>query len=230
MSSNTLQPVHTTAETLTEMVFEAIKLAIIDRTLAPGSRVSEAALAEQLNVSKTPVRETLLRLRLIGLVVQTGSGLRVVAPSREGLRAAYEYRIGLERISAELAASRVDESAAGAIRAAADSSLSCARAADRDGFRNWDSEFHSLVARASGNALLASAIPDSLVLTSVLRVRDFLVSSDSVDCGHEHLNIADAIGGGDGLSAAAGMQRHIEHVMSMVLSASAVPTDGIEQF
>jgi len=76
-----LEPLVTHAATLTDMVFESIKSAIIEKSLPPGSRVSEAALATQLNVSKTPVRETLLRLRHIGLVHLTGGGLRVVTPS-----------------------------------------------------------------------------------------------------------------------------------------------------
>ena len=66
-------------DSLTDAVYEAIRRGIIDRRLAPGSPVTEAALAEQLGVSKTPVREALLRLKDIGVIEPNGKrGGRVV--------------------------------------------------------------------------------------------------------------------------------------------------------
>src|SRR5207249_1759968 len=59
-------------DSLTDAVYEAIRRGIIDRRLAPGSPVTEAALAEQLGVSKTPVREALLRLKDIGVIEPNG--------------------------------------------------------------------------------------------------------------------------------------------------------------
>jgi DNA-binding GntR family transcriptional regulator len=219
-----LEPLVTHAATLTDMVFESIKSAIIEKSLPPGSRVSEAALAAQLNVSKTPVRETLLRLRHIGLVQLTGSGLRVIKPSIEVIKEAYEHRSGLERIAAELAAKRVKPVNVAAIRDAASASLTCAQSDRADDFRRWDKEFHSLIARSSANGLLEAAIADSLVLTSVLRVRDIpTASGDSLRCGQAHVTIAQAIANGDHRVAADEMQHHIEHVMSMVLTAAANP-------
>lgn len=220
MTVTPLRPVQTPSDTLTGMVFEAIKDAIVHKSLAPGSRVSEAALASQLQVSKTPVRETLLRLRHIGLVQATSTGLRVVMPSRQAVQDAYEFRAGLERMSAELAAERAHEVAWEEIAVAARSSLDCASSGDRDGFRRWDGTFHRLVAGSCGNGKLASAIEDSLVLTSALRVRDVPVSGDSVTCGHEHVKVAEAIADRDGRAAADAMQGHVEHVMSMVLAAA----------
>lgn len=59
-------------ESLADVVYETIREAIINRVIPPGSRLTEAALADQLNVSKTPVREALLKLRQIGLVEPSG--------------------------------------------------------------------------------------------------------------------------------------------------------------
>lgn len=216
-----LEPVAARANNLTEIVFDAIQTAIVEKSLAPGRRVSEVALAVQLNVSKTPVREALLRLRHIGLVHLTDDGLRVVKPSIEVIRAAYEHRIGLERVAAELAARRADPSMSTTIRDAASSSLYCAKAAKADDFRHWDREFHSQIAAACANSMLRSSIADSLVLTSALRVRDIpAASSGSVRCGQAHVAIAEAITNHDHHTAANEMQEHIEHVMSMMLSVS----------
>src|SRR5437588_5950231 len=94
-------------ESLTDVVYETIREAIINRVIAPGSRLTEAALADQLNVSKTPVREALLKLRQIGLVEPNGRrGGRVTLPSRSSIQHAYEARRALESFAAEIVAER----------------------------------------------------------------------------------------------------------------------------
>ena len=96
-------------DSLTDAVYEAIRRGIIDRRLAPGSPVTEAALAEQLGVSKTPVREALLRLKDIGVIEPNGRrGGRVVQLSEVSVRRAYEVRDALEPYAAGRAAERAD--------------------------------------------------------------------------------------------------------------------------
>src|SRR3981081_2195160 len=86
MSTAGLRPLAPRAENLTDAVFEAIRDGIVDKVLTPGARISEAKVASQLNVSKTPVREALLRLRHLGLVEPTERGLTVVRPSGKAIR------------------------------------------------------------------------------------------------------------------------------------------------
>jgi GntR family transcriptional regulator, rspAB operon transcriptional repressor len=224
-SHSVLEPVRTSTETLTEIVFDSIKSAILNKALPPGGRVREAALAAQLNVSKTPVREALLRLRHIGLVEETTDGLSVARSSVEATREAYEHRIGLERMATELAARRIEKGLLAEIREAAEDSLRCARADNRDGFRAADQQFHTGIARAAGNRRLAEAIDECLVLIGVIRARDVADLGESVSCGEEHVAIAKAMASADPEAAATRMQRHIEHVMGMALSAF----DGINQ-
>src|ERR1700716_2927871 len=96
---------HTRPESLSEVVYETIRDAIVNRTIPPGVRVTEAGLAKQLNVSKTPVREALLRLREIGLIEPSGvRGGRIILPSPTSIRQAYEVRLALETFAAEAAA------------------------------------------------------------------------------------------------------------------------------
>jgi DNA-binding GntR family transcriptional regulator len=199
-------------------VLEAVRDAIVDKTLAPGMRVSEAMLATRLQVSKTPVREALLRLRHLGLVEAASGGLHVVQPSKETIRNAYELRAGLERVSAMHAATRRCDGDGDALAEFAASSLSCAKVGDVQGFRESDGKFHRLVAHCSGNPTLASAINDALLLTSALRLRDVPVTGDSVECAGEHVRIAKAIRTCKTDLAATAMQAHIEHVMSTVLA------------
>ncbi|AOT02583.1 GntR family transcriptional regulator [Arthrobacter sp. U41] len=214
-----LMPLGTRPESLSNLVLEQIKLAIVNKEIAPGTRISEAALAKQLQVSKTPVREALLRLRHIGLVSPHGTGLQVVQPSRESIREAYELRGGLERASARFASMRCTESQQLLLAELADGSLETTLAGDARGFREFDSKFHRHVALFSGNELLNSAIDDALMLTSALRARDVpMPKNDSVSCAKEHVRIAEAIAHGRADIAGEAMEEHVGHVMSMVLA------------
>jgi DNA-binding GntR family transcriptional regulator len=82
---------------VTDWVYEELKLAIIDLRLAPGEPLREAALAEQLGVSKTPIREALTRLEQDGLVETTSfKGAAATVYSRRDLEEIYELRELLE--------------------------------------------------------------------------------------------------------------------------------------
>ncbi|WP_344855519.1 GntR family transcriptional regulator [Amycolatopsis ultiminotia] len=206
-------------KSLTDMVLQTIRDSIVNKTLPPGSRVSEAKVAAQLQVSKTPVREALLRLREVGLVVPCERGLRVVQPSIKSTRDAYEFRAGSERSSAFFAANRADDEERGQFVRLAQASLRAAEAHDGAAFRQYDRDFHHEIALASRNAILAQTVADSLVLTSVLRERDIAPSHDSIACGEQHVEVARAILSGRAERAGELMWEHVLHVMSLVLLA-----------
>ncbi len=203
------------------MVYDAIRSSIVSKRLAPGTVVAEASLAARLSVSKTPVREALLRLQSLGLVEPDGGrGLRVVAPSEDSIREAYEVRLvleqGLSRRAAELASTAERDE----ILDAAERSLQCAEAGDiADGFRAWDRLFHRAISRAAHNARLARLAEDAAVLASVLRERDVPGVQDAIQCGHQHIHIAQAVFRGDPEEAARASDAHVNAVRDMVLPA-----------
>jgi DNA-binding GntR family transcriptional regulator len=82
---------------VTDWVYEEIREAIIDLRLAPGDPLREAAIASQLGVSKTPIREALTRLEQEGLVETTSfKGAVVSGYSPRDLEEIYELRALLE--------------------------------------------------------------------------------------------------------------------------------------
>jgi DNA-binding GntR family transcriptional regulator len=219
MASLTLEPVAARPQSLTDIAFDRIRTAILTRKLEPGTRVSEAMLGEMLQVSKTPVREALLRLCHVGLVEPTTRGLRVVMPNKTSIRNAYEVRSGLETVAAQLAAVRATEDQRAEILTAATHSLEFAKAEDAEGFARWDKAFHLSVAEATGNELLAKAVEDSVVLAFTLRSRDVMTLDDSVRCGRHHVGISKTIKKGDSELAGQQMREHIVAVTEFVLSA-----------
>jgi len=95
---------------VTDWVYEELKEAIVGLRLPPGQPLREAALAEQLGVSKTPIREALARLQQDGLAETTSfKGAVVTGYSRQDLVEIYELRELLESSAARLAAQSMSD-------------------------------------------------------------------------------------------------------------------------
>jgi DNA-binding GntR family transcriptional regulator len=217
---NGLTPLDSRPESLSQLVYATIRKAIVSKVLMPGTVVSEAALAQRLVVSKTPVREALLRLQSAGLVEQDGSrGLRVVLPSVALIRQGYEVRWALEGVLARLAAQRATQEQQASIAAAAGESLDSAEGADIAGFQRWDHAFHHAVAVAAANARLAELAEDARMLAGVLRERDAPGVQAAIRCARQHIEISEAIGRHDAEAAGAAAERHVADVQQMVLEA-----------
>jgi DNA-binding GntR family transcriptional regulator len=212
-------------ERLTELVYETVRRAIIERVIPPGARVTESGLAAQLGVSKTPAREALLRLRQVGVIELDGPrSLRVVQPCCEAVESAYETREALEVFTTRKAAERRGGAELATIALAAARSLSAAQEGALDGFRTWDAEFHQAIARAAANERVAQMIGDVSTLILTLRERDVPRDGASVECGHAHVRIAEAIERGDVAAAEDEMRVHLRAVAGAVLAAVAAST------
>lgn len=95
---------------LRELVFESIREAIIGGQLPPGERLMEIQLAEEMGVSRTPVREAIRKLELEGLVVMIPrKGAYVSGLSMKDISEVFEIRGALEGLAAELASERITE-------------------------------------------------------------------------------------------------------------------------
>ena len=95
---------------LRDVVFENLREAIVEGRLKPGQRLMEVQLAEQLGVSRTPVREAIRKLELEGLVVMLPrKGAYVANMSLKDLIDVLEIRASLEGLAASLAAERITD-------------------------------------------------------------------------------------------------------------------------
>lgn len=205
---------------LSDVVFETLYQAIVDKVLVPGEPVTEPALAERLKVSKTPVREALLRLRQLGMIEQDGPrGLKVVQLSPDDVRQTYEIRSALESFAAARAAERATPEDAAEILGYAEASLAAAEVASIDDFRRADRELHQKIAALAENPRIQQLVSDAGALLSTLLQRDLPAGQGLTNCGRAHVRIAEAIGASDGAAAAAAMTAHIAEVQSLRLAA-----------
>ena len=96
--------------TLPQVAAERLRALIIEGILAPGARLNERELSEQLGLSRTPLREAFRLLAAEGLLLQLPNrGVQVLALSREDVRHAFEVMASLEGLAGELAAARVTD-------------------------------------------------------------------------------------------------------------------------
>lgn len=213
MSSPTQLP-RVRRSTLGDDVYEAIKTLVMEHSLAPGDRVNIDALARELEVSPTPVREALARLESDGLVRKRPLAGYTVSPllTREEFTDMFDMRLVLEGAAARWAAER-----AGAAQRTAIATESVAvpnlDRADQDGRRSHaaftalDARFHDLVADAAGNPLLRDAIGRLHAHLHIHRL--YFPYAQTGTTGDEHRLIADAIGAGDPDAAEAAMRAHL---------------------
>lgn len=190
--------------TLTEDVYTSVQALIMDHVVAPGERINIDALARQLEVSPTPVREALARLEADGLVRKRPLAGYTAAPllTRAEFEELVEMRLILEPAAAQRAATGgVD---ADALRAEAD-------LPDRDAgiaaFTAQDARFHHLLAELAGNQMLHEAIVRLRSHLHLFRLH-FPPAHYGVSA-REHHAVVDAIAARDPDAAGAAMREHI---------------------
>lgn len=125
---------------------------ILGDALAPGSKLNELAMAQQLGVSRTALREAVRLLERSGLMeVQPNRGVFV---SRVGLKEAldlFDVRAGLAAVAGRLAALRASEAQLAALGALQDQLVAAREGADFDHYYRLDLSFHAAVMAATGN-------------------------------------------------------------------------------
>lgn len=193
--------------TLADEVHDELRRAIVDDALAGDGRLTIDALAEQLGVSATPVREALNRLASEGLAsYEPLVGYRVEPPlDAAGLDSLMEARRVIEPRVAKLAAARrTDEDLA-----RFDPQLVAAGVADEPGDPvAADVAFHAWVATCARNPVLAAALKDMRAHAQIYR-RGVPPGTIGNTAG-EHRTIYDAIVAGDGQGSSAAMAAHLE--------------------
>jgi DNA-binding GntR family transcriptional regulator len=208
-----------------DQVYMAIRQRIADGSLPRGARVHQEGLAEELGVSRTPVREALRRLAAEGLVqMRTNRGAKVLDIDRGGMRAAYEARLVIEPGAARLAAKLGDADAQERIAAA----VAEQRQALRNVARSFEANraFHLALVAASGNEFLVRfaeqlwvARIGAAIYERQLRVQERLLLDIS-----EHEQILAAIRASDGRRAESLTRHHL--VEAMRLSADILADGG----
>jgi DNA-binding GntR family transcriptional regulator len=207
-----------TRTSLADSVYDTLLEAILSGRLPSGSELSEVTLAEQLEVSRTPIHEALRRLAADELVmITTGRTARVARLTRQDVVEIYGMRAALEAVAAELAAARITAAELAELGAMLDELTTEIRPADWP-LRaiQYDLHFHRAVAKASGNGRLERDIQRyRLLVRGFCRMSGTTVNLENA-CS-EHRRILDALATRDPAAARRAMSEHIEARLNVVL-------------
>jgi len=144
---------------LREIVFETLREAIINGLLKPGERMMEIQMAEELGVSRTPVREAIRKLELEGFVVMIPrKGAYVAGISMKDIADVFEIRAALEGLAAALAAERITEEELEHLERLLVKIAECIEANDLKSLVDVDTEFHDTLYKACRNERLVQIV------------------------------------------------------------------------
>jgi DNA-binding GntR family transcriptional regulator len=206
------------AQTLSEQASVLVRNSIVSGRFLPGQRFTVAAIARQLGVSVTPVREALMHLREAGLVHFNGSVYTIVPATEKTLRDAFDLREALDGMAARLAAQRWEGDDAFELTRLAGQSRDLASVGDLDGFRKSDTDFHHKVAASSYSPSIEAYLRNAYDLALTLRNVSTAVTGFNPDFAEDHQEIANAIAKRDPDGAERLARTHVRSVLALVLS------------
>ncbi len=144
---------------LRDVVFNTLRKAILTGELKPGERLLEIHLANQLGVSRTPIREAIRKLELEGLVIMMPRrGAEVAQITEKSLRDVLEVRRALDALCAELACERITEEEKQQLKAACDEFEKATATSDATIIAAADVALHDIIVVATRNQRLIQLI------------------------------------------------------------------------
>lgn len=179
-----------------DFAVDSIRAAIIDGRLAPGDLLVESQLAEQLGVSRVPIREALQRLSEQGFIeTRPGQTARVAQRRAHDMLEMFDVREVLEGLACSQAAARVEPSARELLQARIDDLRAATEAEDWEGVGAANLAFHGTIAQLSRNQHLIELIESyryRLAWTTLALAKGF-----GTDHWQQHVDVAQAIVDGD---------------------------------
>jgi DNA-binding GntR family transcriptional regulator len=219
MSAPTTEPVK--QPPAAERVYAHVKQGVLNRRYEGGTLLTEGDLAEAVGVSRTPVREGLLRLEAEGLIkLYPKKGALVLPVSAQEIADVVETRLLIEQhavrkvvpVSPELV-EKLEELLDEHEEHAATGDLAACSRTDRC--------FHATIVRAAGNVILSQLYDQLRDRQLRMGVAVMHAEPDRIARNiSEHAEILDALRSGDGEAAAAVVQRHVSRVKAIVMGVA----------
>lgn len=202
-------------KSLQEQAYQALRSSILSGELTPGQRLIETQLADQLDVSRTPIREALRLLQHEGLAIADDSGaVRVATVSVADAIELYDCRLALETLS-------VIQACLNAESPQLDELLSLVEQAEKLGhisqgqmmnyqLLDLDYRFHRLLAQCSGNAYLTTLLDHVFDRMLLLRIQTTMNNPAVLEIRLEHRQIYEAIAHRDPKEAESSIREHLK--------------------
>ncbi|WP_416666345.1 GntR family transcriptional regulator [Egbenema bharatensis] len=202
------------SKSLYEQTYQALRTSILSGELLPGERLVETQLAEQLQVSRTPIREAMRQLQRDNLVTtDRGGGLRVTIISVADAMQLYDCRIALEKLSVQEAC---QNATAGQLETLESLVIQAEQLMEQPELRadsirmlEIDYKFHQFIAESSGNRWLSTFLDQVFDKMSMLRVQTTRHNPRVLEIRSEHRQIFESIAQRDSDRAIQSIQDHL---------------------
>lgn len=212
----------------TDQIHRALRGDILNAVLRPGEAISEARMALQFGVSRTPVRESFKKLVEEGFLLVVPQVGTFVAPI--DLAAVYDsqfVRETLECRTVALAAQKVDAEGKATLERLIRQQEQLLAAGDRAGFFRSDEAFHAELSRLAGHPSVWSLIEGVKAQLDRVRCLSLETSGWSDMILGQHREIAEAVVAGDEAKAERTMRAHLRTVFDAI---EAIARDHVEAF
>lgn len=193
-----------------DRIRSSVEVAVADGSLLPGDSIDESALADQHQVSRTPVREALIQLQAQGIVTSLPRGGMVVAKmDLQQLLSLWELLAELEGVAARLACQRMTKEELEAIVRHHEESARIAESDDVAGWQERNLGFHELIYRATRNPYLRQEVLRIRTRTGYYRKHAFGALGRIRASFEQHRLVVEALSRKDADAAAHAMVQHM---------------------
>ncbi|MCP3990948.1 MAG: GntR family transcriptional regulator [Actinomycetia bacterium] len=221
MTKLTFERIPRSRTRLADEVYEQLFGRIISGRIGPGDRLIQETIAEEMDISRTPVREALLRLEhegIIQLAERRGFVVREIAESE--VRDIYQAREAIEGFAARLVATAHCEVALDQIAEVVNREASTSHDTVRSAFVANEAA-HRAIVEASGNGFLVQLFDVIWGRQVALRLYGDLLRQTDVEStfDHDHSSLLDSLRNGDGDSAELAMVKHIRAGLELQVRA-----------
>jgi DNA-binding GntR family transcriptional regulator len=210
-----------TSDSLVDLAYQKMRRRILDNEWPPGARALEQELALELGMSRTPVREALIRLSNEGLVeVVPRHGVRVLPVSAADMDELYRVIGSLEATAAEMIAERKPK--AGELKPLEDAARAMDAALKSDDLNAWavaDEHFHRTLVELAGNRLLAAIVYNFWDRAHRARMFTQRLRAKPTHSTRDHLELVRALKRGDRQAA---REIHLAHRERARLELTAI--------
>jgi DNA-binding GntR family transcriptional regulator len=205
---------------LVDQAHRAIRQRVLDNVWSPGYQALEQEIALSLGMSRTPVREALIRLQQEGFVeIIPRRGVRVLPVSPSDMRDIYQILTALEGMAVELVARRRPSKAE--LKPLVEATRTMSAALQRDDLEAWaaaDEVFHRELVAMSGNRLLLEAVMSHWDRAHRARMFTLRLRPKPVNSTKEHMELVAKLSAGDEVGAAEVNRRHRERASGELLA------------
>ena len=206
-----------------QKAYEYIRSRILDGTFRPAQHLTETQLAEEIHVSRSTIKNVLLKLSEEKLVViEDNRGAYVISLTVDEIVQYYEIRIRLEEIAVASAAEYITDEQLRQLRSVLEKMVELKEKKDFAEYSKHNRLFHNIIYDASLKKIAVEMIREIKTQLARYQLRTIMVPGRSDNSVEEHRILLDALAAHDKEKAVEAIRTHVGHVLKTIYEYKAL--------